>query len=99
MNNEIKTGFNLLKILNLVNKKVNGNVEFGLHLDGDSFLRITHGGLAYIFKQQTLQKVLDDNNFNNYYQDETEDEISELISKHIINELYMSRGKNFNEIV
>lgn len=98
MENIIKVGFNLIKILSLVKSNIKGSTEIELHLNNDNTLLIRNGGLAYYFNQEILQKVLNDNDFQTYFEDESQDLVSELISKHIINELYESMGKAFPKI-
>lgn len=98
MESTIKMGFNISKILTFIKENTKGVMEYELHLNGDSTLRIQNGGLAYYFTQESLQKVLDVNSFQQYYKDETEDLVSELIGKHIINEMYASMGTAYPDI-
>ncbi len=91
MKNTIQMRFNLTKILSFINKNISsGNVE--LFLNDDSSLVAKMGEVAFYFEQARLQLILDLNGFDRYYQDETENLVSELIGKHIIIELMPSIG-------
>lgn len=95
----MKVRFNLTKIMSLIRSKIKGSTEIELLLDSDSMLLIRNGSVSYYFTQESLQKVLDENSFDSYFKDETEELISDLTSKHIINELFKAMGtKVFPEV-
>ena len=92
--------FNLSKLLKAINGKFSypkdGAVEFLLAEEG---IIAKMGEVAYYFDHKKLQAVLDGNEFNGYYRDETQDLANELLSKHIINQLQASLGRKvFPEI-
>lgn len=91
--------FNLSKLLNAVNMKLIGNspIEFKLTEDGTILSKM--GEVSYYFDYKKLQAVLDENEFNHYYKDDTQDKACDLLSKHILNQLFAANGKKqFPEI-
>lgn len=89
--------FNLTEILTAMNKKFSKDspvlAEFSL--TKDNWILANLGNVAYFFNYEKLQLVLDDNNYTNYYKEETRSEINELLSKHILNQLTASHGEKW----
>ncbi|OCK51222.1 hypothetical protein BA768_17410 [Chryseobacterium sp. CBo1] len=87
--------FNLTKLLFAVNNKL--SIPSGdyveLSLDSDCLLLVKMSEVTYFFDYKILQSVLDNNGFNSYYQDETEELVIDILGKNIINELFASLGR------
>lgn len=92
MKNNMK--YNLSKILFAINNKIdiitNDIVE--LYLNDDNSLHFKMGEITSSVSNTKLQKVLDDNNSENY-NDQNENSVIEILSKYFVNKLMMLQGK------
>lgn len=87
--------FNLSALNKSVNNKFvepeNEPVEFHLIPEGDILAKF--GNVVYFFTYKKLQEVLDVNEFDHYYKEDTQEQINDLLSKHIMNQINAARGK------
>ena len=82
--------FNLTKILNNLNTKIDSHDGIELLLDNDS-ISFRNGGVAYFCDHKKLIEVLEVNDFD-YNKSDVEDLDIDLLSKHIVNQLTASKG-------
>lgn len=92
--------FNLSTIFDKVNEKVGTqDIKVEFSIDKNGYIGASMGSITYFFDHSKLQMVLDKNDFNTYFEDESAQLINELLSKHIANQFYASAGvKPFPEI-
>lgn len=92
--------FNLSTIFDKVNKRVGyQDIKVEFSIDKKGWIGASMGSVTYFFDHSKLQMVLDKNDFNTYFEDESAELINELLSKHIVNQLFASSGKKpFSEI-
>ena len=87
--------FNLNALQKAVNQKFvepkSEPVEF--HLTDDCTIKAKFGNVVYFFTYQKLEEVLYFNGFDYYYKEDTQEQLTELLSKHIMNQLNAARGK------
>jgi hypothetical protein len=87
--------FNLSALQKAVNQKFvepeNEPVEF--HLTDDSTIKAKFGNVVYFFTYQKLEVVLYFNGFTHYYKEDTQEQLTELLSRHIMNQINAGRGK------
>lgn len=86
--------FNLNTLQKAVNEKfvkpLHTPVQF--HLTDSGYILAKFGEVAYFFNYEKLKDVLAVNNFDHYYKEDTQYQVNELLSKHIINQLRASLG-------
>ncbi|WP_330745335.1 hypothetical protein [Chryseobacterium sp. CP-77] len=85
--------FNLTKILNNVNSKINSYEKVELLLDHDSICFRT-GGIVYFCDHKKFLDVLEVNEFS-YDNSDAEDLDIDLLGKHIVNQLTAAIGRKF----
>lgn len=83
--------FNLTKILNNINSKIQNSEEIEILLD-NNHISFRNGGVSYYCDYKKFQEVLEIHDFN-YHNSEKEGLDTELLSRHIINQLTASLGK------
>jgi flagellar basal body-associated protein FliL len=90
-----KMKFNLTKILSSVNNKlaILTEDEVQLFLNEDNSIIVLMGKVTYLLNIKKLKTALKVINFEKYHKNETEDLVTELLSKHIVNQLMTSSGK------
>lgn len=90
-----KMNFNLTKLLEVINTKFShpkeGAVEFLLTEHQDIVAKLDN--VTYYFTYQKLQEVLYGNDFDQFFKEDTQQLINDLLSKHIINQLRASLGR------
>lgn len=82
--------FNLTKIINNLNTKIDSHEGIELILDNDS-ISFINGGVSYFCNHKKFIEVLEINDFD-YNRSDIEDLDIELLSKHIVNQLTASMG-------
>jgi hypothetical protein len=89
--------FNLSGLLKAINSKISSpTVEaVKFYLTEDNMILAKMGEVSYYFDYKKLQMVLDGNEFNHYYKDDTQEKINELLSKHVINQLTAANGEKW----
>jgi hypothetical protein len=85
--------FNLTKILNNLNTKIDSHERIELLLDEDS-ISFRNGGVVYFCDHKKFIEVLEINDFD-YNKSDMEDLDIELLSKHIVNQLTASMGVKY----
>ena len=82
--------FNLTKILNNLNTKIDSHEGIQLLLD-DDLISFRNSGVVYFCDHKKFTEVLEINDFD-YNKSNIEDLDIELLSKHIVNQLTASMG-------